>query len=67
MPKESLPHDIEMEVISVYTIKSIFDEIKKTYIIESYTCNMILIEIYTFVSYMMGIVKRDISYILKGL
>ncbi|CAL9056325.1 unnamed protein product [Musa banksii] len=30
MPKESLSHGIEGEVISVYTVKSIFDGIKKT-------------------------------------
>lgn len=33
--KESLPYSIEREVISTYTIKSNFDEIKKTYSIES--------------------------------
>ena len=31
MPEESLPHGIEGEVISVYTVKSIFDGMKKTY------------------------------------
>ncbi|CAL9079002.1 unnamed protein product, partial [Musa textilis] len=30
MPEESLPHGIEGEVISVYTVKSIFDGMKKT-------------------------------------
>ena len=35
MPEESLPQGIEGEVISVYTVKSIFDEMKKTYMVES--------------------------------
>ncbi|URD91298.1 ribosomal protein L23 [Musa troglodytarum] len=35
MPEESLPHGIEGEVISVYTVKSIFDGMKKTYLVES--------------------------------
>ena len=34
MPEESLPQGIEGEVISAYTVKSIFDGIKKTYLIE---------------------------------
>ena len=33
--KKSLPQDIEGEVISVYTVKSIFDGMKKTYMVES--------------------------------
>eukprot|EP00898_Chlorokybus_atmophyticus_P006231 jgi/Chlat1/6609/Chrsp460S06079 len=33
MPEESLPQGIEGEVISVYTVKSIFDGMKKTYTI----------------------------------
>ncbi|KAK9151364.1 hypothetical protein Syun_009673 [Stephania yunnanensis] len=32
MPEESLPQGIEGEVISVYTVKSIFDGMKKTYL-----------------------------------
>ncbi|KAF8376870.1 hypothetical protein HHK36_031479 (chloroplast) [Tetracentron sinense] len=35
MPEESLPQGIEGEVISVYTVKSIFDGMKKTYMVES--------------------------------
>jgi hypothetical protein len=35
MPEESLPQGIEGEVISAYTVKSIFDGIKKTYLVES--------------------------------
>ena len=35
MPEESLPRGIEGEVISVYTVKSIFDGMKKTYLVES--------------------------------
>ncbi|KAF3452241.1 hypothetical protein FNV43_RR08339 [Rhamnella rubrinervis] len=35
MPEESLPQGIEGEAISVYTVKSIFDEMKKTYTVES--------------------------------
>jgi hypothetical protein len=35
MPEESLPQGIEGEVISVYTVKLIFNGIKKTYIAES--------------------------------
>jgi hypothetical protein len=35
MPEESLPQGIEGEVISVYTVKLIFDEMKKTYMVES--------------------------------
>ncbi|KAK5837600.1 hypothetical protein PVK06_006326 [Gossypium arboreum] len=33
--RESLPQGIEGEVISVYTVKLIFDEMKKTYMVES--------------------------------
>ena len=35
IPEESLPQGIGGEVISVYTVKSIFDGIKKTYLVES--------------------------------
>ncbi|RYQ91102.1 hypothetical protein Ahy_B09g096963 isoform D [Arachis hypogaea] len=35
MPEESLPQGIEGEVISVYTVKSIFAGMKKTYMVES--------------------------------
>jgi hypothetical protein len=35
IPEESLPQGIEGEVISVYTVKLIFNGIKKTYIAES--------------------------------
>ncbi|MED6121215.1 60S ribosomal protein L2A [Stylosanthes scabra] len=35
IPEESLPQGIEGEVISAYTVKSIFDGIKKTYLVES--------------------------------
>jgi hypothetical protein len=35
MAEESLPQGIEGEVISAYTVKLIFDEIKKTYLVES--------------------------------
>jgi hypothetical protein len=35
MPEESLPQGIEREVISAYIVKSIFDGIKKTYLVES--------------------------------
>jgi hypothetical protein len=35
MPEESLPQGIEGEVISAYTVKSIFGVIKKTYLVES--------------------------------
>jgi hypothetical protein len=35
MPEESLPQGIEGEVISVYTVKSIFGGMKKTYMVES--------------------------------
>ena len=34
MPEESLPQGIEGEVISVYIVKLIFDEIKKTQMVE---------------------------------
>ena len=34
MPEESLPQGIEGEVISVYTVKSIFAGMKKTYMVE---------------------------------
>ncbi|KAJ6823857.1 hypothetical protein M6B38_127860 [Iris pallida] len=37
MPEELLPQGIEGEVISVYTVKSIFDGMKKTYLVESLT------------------------------
>ncbi|MQM16274.1 hypothetical protein Taro_049230 [Colocasia esculenta] len=61
MQEESLLQDIEGEVISVYTVKSIFDGMKKTYM------NTTLIEMHTFVSYTMGMVRRHIFYIPKGL
>jgi len=32
MPEESLPQGIEGDVISVYTVKLIFDRIKKIYV-----------------------------------
>jgi hypothetical protein len=35
IPEESLPQGIEGEVINVYTVKSIFDGMKKTYMVES--------------------------------
>ena len=35
MPEASLPQGIEGGVISVYTVKSIFDGMKKTYMVES--------------------------------
>ena len=35
MLEESLPQDIEGEIISIYTVRSIFDGMKKTYKIES--------------------------------
>jgi hypothetical protein len=35
MPEESLPQGIGGEVISVYTVKSIFDGMKKTHLVES--------------------------------
>jgi hypothetical protein len=35
MPEESLPQGIEGEIISAYTVKSIFNGIKKTYLVES--------------------------------
>jgi hypothetical protein len=35
IPEESLPQGIEGEVISVYTVKSIFDGMKNTYMVES--------------------------------
>ena len=35
MPEESLQQGIEGEVIKVYTVKSIFDGMKKTYMVES--------------------------------
>ena len=35
IPEESLPQGIEGEVISVYTVKLIFDGMKKTYMVES--------------------------------
>ena len=35
MLEESLPQSIEEEVISVYTIKSIYNRMKKTYTVES--------------------------------
>jgi hypothetical protein len=35
IPEESLPQGIEGEVINVYTVKSIFDGMKNTYMVES--------------------------------
>jgi hypothetical protein len=35
MREESLPQRIEREVINVYTVKSIFDRKKNTYMVES--------------------------------
>lgn len=35
MSEKSLPQGIEEEVISIYAIKLMFDEMKKTYIVES--------------------------------
>lgn len=35
IPGESLPQGIEEEAISVYTVKSIFDGMKKTYLLGS--------------------------------
>lgn len=35
MPEGSLPQGIEGEVISVYTVKSTFDGMKKRYLVES--------------------------------
>jgi len=35
MPEESLPRSIEGEVISVYTVKLIFDEMKKSILLKS--------------------------------
>ncbi|RYR73181.1 hypothetical protein Ahy_A02g007516 isoform D [Arachis hypogaea] len=35
MPEESLPQGIKGEIISVYTVTSIFVGMKKTYMVES--------------------------------